>query len=79
MTNETVFESCTHITVCFVHIVSYHGCTYHAYVAQVAASVSAPQLKVSDDRLTVTGEKGYSMIRTTHGNLIVTLFLCHSF
>ncbi|ESN99523.1 hypothetical protein HELRODRAFT_185811 [Helobdella robusta] len=27
----------------------------------------APQLKVSDDRLTVTGEKGYSMIRANHG------------
>ncbi|XP_048248232.1 set1/Ash2 histone methyltransferase complex subunit ASH2-like isoform X1 [Haliotis rufescens] len=27
----------------------------------------APQLKVSDDRLSVTGEKGYSMIRSTHG------------
>ena len=27
----------------------------------------APQLKISDDRLTVTGEKGYSMIRATHG------------
>lgn len=27
----------------------------------------APQLKVSDDRLTVTGEKGYSMIRGSHG------------
>jgi len=27
----------------------------------------APQLKLSEDRLTVTGEKGYSMIRATHG------------
>ena len=27
----------------------------------------AHQLKVHDDRLTVTGEKGYSMIRATHG------------
>jgi len=27
----------------------------------------APQLKVSDDRLSVTGEKGYCMIRATHG------------
>lgn len=26
----------------------------------------APQLKVSDDRLTVIGEKGYSMLRATH-------------
>nr|CAG4640739.1 EOG090X03NS [Eulimnadia texana] len=26
----------------------------------------APQLKVSEDRLAVTGEKGYSMIRATH-------------
>lgn len=28
---------------------------------------SAPQLKISDDRLTVTGEKGYSMVRASHG------------
>jgi len=27
----------------------------------------APQLKLTDDRLTVTGEKGYSMVRATHG------------
>ena len=27
----------------------------------------APQLKISEDRLTVTGEKGYSMVRATHG------------
>jgi Set1/Ash2 histone methyltransferase complex subunit ASH2 len=27
----------------------------------------APQLKVSDDRLSVTGDKGYSLIRGTHG------------
>nr|QDF21435.1 set1 Ash2 histone methyltransferase complex subunit ASH2 [Brachionus koreanus] len=27
----------------------------------------APQLKLSDDRMIVTGEKGYSMIRATHG------------
>ena len=27
----------------------------------------APHLKVSDDRLTVTGEKGYGMIRASHG------------
>ena len=26
----------------------------------------APQLKISDDRLSVTGEKGYSMIRASH-------------
>lgn len=29
--------------------------------------VPAPQLKISDDRLTVTGEKGYSMVRASHG------------
>jgi hypothetical protein len=28
---------------------------------------AAPQLKISDDRLSVTGEKGYSMVRATHG------------
>ncbi|XP_064632131.1 set1/Ash2 histone methyltransferase complex subunit ASH2-like [Lineus longissimus] len=27
----------------------------------------APQLKLSDDRMTVTGDKGYSMVRATHG------------
>jgi Set1/Ash2 histone methyltransferase complex subunit ASH2 len=27
----------------------------------------APQLKLSDDRMCVTGDKGYSMIRATHG------------
>jgi len=27
----------------------------------------APQLKLTDDRLTVAGEKGYSMVRATHG------------
>lgn len=29
--------------------------------------LSAPQLKISDDRLTVLGEKGYSMVRASHG------------
>ena len=33
----------------------------------MCGTVSAPQLKVSDDRLTVTGEKGYSMIRAPNG------------
>lgn len=27
----------------------------------------APQLHISEDRLSVTGEKGYSMVRATHG------------
>lgn len=27
----------------------------------------APQLKVSEDRLAVTGEKGYCTVRATHG------------
>lgn len=26
-----------------------------------------PQLKISEDRLSVTGEKGYCMVRATHG------------
>lgn len=30
-------------------------------------SAAAPQLKISDDRLTVVGEKGYSMVRASHG------------
>lgn len=29
--------------------------------------IVAPQLKISDDRLTVVGEKGYSMVRASHG------------
>ena len=27
----------------------------------------APQLKISENSLSVTGEKGYSMVRATHG------------
>lgn len=27
----------------------------------------APQLHLSDDRMTIKGEKGYSMVRGTHG------------
>lgn len=36
---------------------------------QISSSffLSAPQLKVAENRLTVTGEKGYCMIRATHG------------
>ena len=30
-------------------------------------SFLAPQLKIAENRLTVTGEKGYRMIRATHG------------
>lgn len=33
----------------------------------ISVDVVAPQLKISDDRLTVTGEKGYSMVRASHG------------
>ncbi|GBM38040.1 Set1/Ash2 histone methyltransferase complex subunit ASH2 [Araneus ventricosus] len=33
----------------------------------IALHDRAPQLKVSDDRLSVTGEKGYCMARATHG------------
>ena len=33
----------------------------------MSCNVAAPQLKISDDRLTVTGEKGYSMVRASHG------------
>ncbi|XP_071953377.1 set1/Ash2 histone methyltransferase complex subunit ASH2-like isoform X2 [Antedon mediterranea] len=45
----------------------------HLYRAALGTEVllalhdRAPQLKISDDRLTVTGEKGYSMVRATHG------------
>ena len=33
----------------------------------VLIAFPAPQLKVAENRLTVTGEKGYRMIRATHG------------
>lgn len=33
----------------------------------IALHDRAPQLKVSDDRLTLTGDKGYCMTRATHG------------
>ncbi|XP_067930430.1 set1/Ash2 histone methyltransferase complex subunit ASH2-like isoform X2 [Watersipora subatra] len=33
----------------------------------LAVQDRAPQLKISEDRLSVTGEKGYSMVRATHG------------
>ena len=33
------------------------------------SSFPAPQLKLSEDRLSVTGEKGYCMLRATHGKL----------
>ncbi|OWF50318.1 set1/Ash2 histone methyltransferase complex subunit ASH2-like isoform X1 [Mizuhopecten yessoensis] len=33
----------------------------------IALNDRAPQLKVSEDRLSVTGDKGYSLIRATHG------------
>lgn len=33
----------------------------------LVCSPAAPQLKISDDRLTVIGEKGYSMVRASHG------------
>lgn len=32
----------------------------------IALHDRAPQMKVSEDRLTVTGDKGYSMVRCTH-------------
>lgn len=34
-------------------------------------SFVAPQLKIGENRLTVTGEKGYRMIRATHSELCV--------
>lgn len=35
--------------------------------AFIFSITTAPQLKISDDRLTVVGEKGYSMVRASHG------------
>lgn len=40
-------------------------CTLHLLIPGFV--FSAPQLKISDDRLTVLGEKGYSMVRASHG------------
>ena len=34
-------------------------------------SSAATQLKIKEDRVTVTGEKGYSMVRATHGGFSV--------
>lgn len=48
------------------------GSLYRLYLeTKVALSLHdrAPQLKLSDDRLSVQGEKGYSMARATHGVL----------
>jgi Set1/Ash2 histone methyltransferase complex subunit ASH2 len=46
------------------------GHLYRLFLEQrvaLALADKAPQLKVSDDRLGVVGEKGYSMVRATHG------------
>lgn len=46
------------------------GHLYRLFLEQKVALAlhdKAPQLKLSDDRLTVLGDKGYSMIRATHG------------
>uniref|UniRef100_A0A3P9MDH3 B30.2/SPRY domain-containing protein n=1 Tax=Oryzias latipes TaxID=8090 RepID=A0A3P9MDH3_ORYLA len=43
----------------------YRSCLYEKVL--LALHDRAPQLKISDDRLTVTGEKGYSMVRASHG------------
>ncbi|XP_054854460.1 set1/Ash2 histone methyltransferase complex subunit ASH2 isoform X1 [Eublepharis macularius] len=43
----------------------YRACLYERVL--LALHDRAPQLKISDDRLTVIGEKGYSMVRASHG------------
>ncbi|PIO37579.1 hypothetical protein AB205_0166170 [Aquarana catesbeiana] len=43
----------------------YRACLYERVL--LALHDRAPQLKISDDRLTVLGEKGYSMVRASHG------------
>lgn len=37
--------------------------------ALLALHDRAPQLRLSEDRLAVTGDKGYCMVRSTHGEL----------
>ena len=46
------------------HIVSVCHCVY------MSLCLVAHQLKVSDDRMTVTGDKGYCVIRANHGKCI---------
>uniref|UniRef100_A0A5F9C3X5 B30.2/SPRY domain-containing protein n=1 Tax=Oryctolagus cuniculus TaxID=9986 RepID=A0A5F9C3X5_RABIT len=43
----------------------YRVCLYERVL--LALHDRAPQLKISNDRLTVVGEKGYSMVRACHG------------
>ena len=46
------------------------GHLYRLFLEQrvaLALADRAPQLKLSEDRLLVSGEKGYSMVRGTHG------------
>ncbi|ELU02273.1 hypothetical protein CAPTEDRAFT_182172 [Capitella teleta] len=46
------------------------GFLYRKYLeteVMLALHDRAPQLKISDDRLSVTGDKGYSMVRATYG------------
>ncbi|KAG9328787.1 hypothetical protein JZ751_010660, partial [Albula glossodonta] len=43
----------------------YRACLYERVL--LALHDRAPQLRIWDDRLTVTGEKGYSMVRASHG------------
>ena len=55
-----------------VHVVSKYMCTWLVYMCfQVTVCFSlftvAPQLKIAENRLTVTGDKGYCMVRATHG------------
>ncbi|KAL4706785.1 hypothetical protein ACJJTC_018166 [Scirpophaga incertulas] len=55
------------------------GCT--ARCARAACcwrcTTRAPQLKISEDRLAVTGDKGYCMVRATHGNTLSCVTCYH--
>ena len=53
---------CSSMVLCGVILLVVHACCYSFFLFS-----SAPQLKLSDNRITVTGEKGYSMMRATHG------------
>lgn len=39
----------------------------------------APQLRTADDRLAVTGDKGYCLIRATHSQLGTHLMMSHTY
>jgi len=58
------------VSPCKLHVVS--NVVYIPIVCMLYESslFVAHQLRVSDDRMTVTGEKGYCVVRANHGIVI---------